>query len=507
MPPPPEGTINPTSIAEQSPISPLTTQSSPIASLQTSASGNGFIDPETAWFNFDMAGLGDFGSRYGAMEFGALGQFQGASNVVSNAGYEAAFSPSNAAFPLGYGPDGIDSQWSGTGPNSRNNSTPGPGMGGLNFPNTYTIAAAPSSLTSPSPPAPSPQPISGSTAASPGYHELTATSPNIVTSGASTGGFYRPPGGGGIGQFSGNYPQNLNPHQLAQQRRPKPPADPSTIYQTVSKPYPYPEHFHRLFHLIETRFPRQSVVRIARSFALFRPSFIACTQTLKEPDLVFMEKCFQRTLWEYERFIQSCGTPTIVCRRTGEIAAVGKEFCMLTGWTKEVLLGERTNLNTNFIGAGKPLNPVAPARSAEFPNDADEDRKPATPKPVFLAELLDEESVVEFFESFAKMAFGDSRGAVTTRCKVLKYTAPTTYDEKGNELKNRSMGLGGKDGKVECTFCWTIKRDVFDIPMLIVGNVSFLHSPAHGILFYFGGRIANIECVQFLPILEGPSTG
>ncbi|RPA81201.1 hypothetical protein BJ508DRAFT_326588 [Ascobolus immersus RN42] len=484
MPPPPDGTINPTSIAEQSPISPLTTQSSPISALQTTSAGNGYgMDSEAAWFNFDMAGLGDFGSRYGAMEFGALGQFQGGNNVVSNAGYETTFSPNSPAFPLGYSTsDEINSTWGGTGPNSRNNSTPGPGMGGLNFPNTYTIAAAPSSLTSPSPPAPSPQPLGGSSATSPGYHELSTTSPNIVaTSGATTGGFYRPPQTSGVGSFNGNYPQLAAANQNhLQQRRPKPPLDPSTIYQTVSKPYPYPEHFHRLFHLIETRFPRQSVVRIARSFALFRPSFIACTQTLKEPDLVFMEKCFQRTLWEYEKFIQSCGTPTIVCRRTGEVAAVGKEFCMLTGWSKEVLLGEKTNLNTNFVGAGKPLNPVAPSRSAEFPKDVEEDMKPATPKPVFLAELLDEESVVQFYEEFAKMAFGDSRGSVTTRCKVLKYTPPAAYDDKGNEIKTRTMGLGGgKDGKVECVFCWTIKRDVFDIPMLIVGN--------------------------FLPILEGPT--
>ena len=32
--------------------------------------------------------------------------------------------------------------------------------------------------------------------------------------------------------------------------------------------------------------------------------------------------------------------------------------------------------------------------------------------------------------------------------------------------------LGFKDGKVECSYCWTVKRDVFDIPMLIVMNVS-----------------------------------
>ena len=32
--------------------------------------------------------------------------------------------------------------------------------------------------------------------------------------------------------------------------------------------------------------------------------------------------------------------------------------------------------------------------------------------------------------------------------------------------------LGEKDGKVECSYCWTVKRDVFDIPMMIVMNVS-----------------------------------
>ena len=33
-----------------------------------------------------------------------------------------------------------------------------------------------------------------------------------------------------------------------------------------------------------------------------------------------------------------------------------------------------------------------------------------------------------------------------------------------------------RDGKVNCTYCWTIKRDVFDIPMMIIMNVSI--SPA-----------------------------
>ena len=39
------------------------------------------------------------------------------------------------------------------------------------------------------------------------------------------------------------------------------------------------------------------------------------------------------------------------------------------------------------------------------------------------------------------------------------------------------QNLGFKDGKVECTYCWTVKRDVFDIPMLIVMNVSTNKAP------------------------------
>ena len=35
------------------------------------------------------------------------------------------------------------------------------------------------------------------------------------------------------------------------------------------------------------------------------------------------------------------GTPTLAWRRTGEICLVGPEFCMLTGWEREELIGKR----------------------------------------------------------------------------------------------------------------------------------------------------------------------
>lgn len=218
-----------------------------------------------------------------------------------------------------------------------------------------------------------------------------------------------------------------------------------------------------------------------------------------------MEKCFQRTLFEYEEFMRDWGTPTLVCRRTGEVAAVNKEFTLLTGWTKNILLGKEANLNIN---TGKSSNPST-ANPSGPPSLGNSGRaglttprmRPLTmekgqegrPQAVFLAELLDDDSVVEFYEDFAKLAFGDSRGSVTRRCRLLKYQTKEGLEgdakeedkpAKRKEAMSGSMlgqrvskidgeyGIGRleKDGKLDCAYCWAVKRDVFDIPMLMIMN-------------------------------------
>lgn len=184
--------------------------------------------------------------------------------------------------------------------------------------------------------------------------------------------------------------------------------EPADIYANVRQPFSYTPAYHQLTIYIRTRFNREQQLRIARSMASYRPSFIACTNTLKEDDLIFMEQCFQRTLLEYEKFISYSGTPTVVWRRTGQIAAVGKEFCLLTGWPRDRLLNEHT----------------------------------------FVVELMDDSSALEYFEMFSKMAFGDSRGANMVECTLLT--------PQGQHIKTTSI--------------WTLKRDVFGIPMMIVGN-------------------------------------
>lgn len=116
--------------------------------------------------------------------------------------------------------------------------------------------------------------------------------------------------------------------------------EPEEIYAKVTKPFSYTPGYHSLIAYLRKRFPKPLLVEMAKSMAIYRPSFIACTNSLKEHDLIFMEQCFQRTLLTYDNFIKVSGTPTIVWRRTGEIAYVGDEFCVLTGWSKDQLMGK-----------------------------------------------------------------------------------------------------------------------------------------------------------------------
>lgn len=186
--------------------------------------------------------------------------------------------------------------------------------------------------------------------------------------------------------------------------------EPEEIYAKVIKPFSYTMGYHSLIAYLRKRFPKKLLVKMAESMAAYRPSFIACTNSLKEGDLIFMEQCFQRTLLTYDNFIKVSGTPTIVWRRTGEIAYVGNEFCVLTGWAKEELIGNN--------------------------------RK-------FIVELLDDKSVVEYFQLFLRIAFGDFLGATMTECSLIT----------------------PKEGvKIRTGCIWTLKRDVFGIPMMIIGN-------------------------------------
>lgn len=480
--------------------------------MQLPFDGSVFEVSDPMQYNFDPSSF-NFGNHYGALEFGMLGHMssgaadttpteattqlsQGNSTNYTTPGTIASTgfggSPANAQSYF-YPHDQSMAEW-------QNSAQPGSkaaqfdqgarnqdaassiGMVKQEAPDAYSIEAGPSNFTSP-----------GDTSSTQGMvagFDDSPTAPNA---------------------YLGANPRQHMQDRAAQQRPPqsRPAATPglparrardaSSVYESVKQPYSYTNGFHGLTAFLQRRFSPQKTLRIAKALASIRPSFISCTKTLNRDDLIFMEKCFQRTLWEYEDFINAYGTPTIVCRRTGEVAAVGKEFSILTGWKKDVLLGKEPNLNVNTGGGSSPPSTSASSRAFNTPRMPEAPKSQTDPpqqQPVFLAELLDDDSAIAFYEDFARLAFGDSRGSVTTRCKLLKYRtqadmdAASTFDndlgaryqqqqwQVNRNGKNGASGdsavykLGNKDGKVECSYCWTVKRDVFDIPMLIVMNAS-----------------------------------
>lgn len=141
-----------------------------------------------------------------------------------------------------------------------------------------------------------------------------------------------------------------------------------------------------------------------------------------------MEKCLQRTLLEYEKLISFSGTPTVVWRRTGEICLVGKEFSLLTQWTKDILLGKKIYIYEVF--------------ALRIQGEASQTN--------VNAKLMDSQSAVEYWEKFATHAFDNTDKSCVYSC-IIK-----TPQQK----------------PVPCTFCFTIKRDIFDLPSVIIGNVS-----------------------------------
>ncbi|OJD10558.1 hypothetical protein AJ78_08469 [Emergomyces pasteurianus Ep9510] len=569
-------------------LSPAIAQASPSTSGRNQDPfGSAFFDPShPALFNFDIASM-NFGNRYGALEFGMLGHMAtgvGDTPPSDSATQRGSIGRSSGTFtaqnfgenannqsPFLYG-DPVLNEWNPAGQgqanphNIYNQNTISGQMG--EHPHAFAIESAPMNFASPS------------STESP---QMTTTAPFDDTNANFSRTNLMPP-------TNTQQPSRISTpgvkHQGLQVGAKRRYRSPSSIYESVKEPYSYTSGFHSLTAFIQRRFSPQKTLQIAKALASIRPSFIATTKTLNQDDLVFMEKCFQRTLWEYEDFINACGTPTIVCRRTGEIAAVGKEFSILTGWKKEVLLGKEPNLNINTGGSSlssasstRGSGTYTPRNNNNYSsNSSSTGMDPHTgmptggrTQPVFLAELLDDDSVIEFYEDFAKLAFGDSRGSVMTTCKLLKYktkedsaalfhgkdggetdatggtgagagagadraaagsgaaatTTTTTTTTRSNDSANNGRNangngnvdgncnangnnandpsgttspsskgpqqqspqqqwgkrgiageagmnqLGFRDGKVECSYCWTVKRDVFDIPMLIVMNVRF----------------------------------
>lgn len=160
--------------------------------------------------------------------------------------------------------------------------------------------------------------------------------------------------------------------------------------------------------------------RILNVMGTFRPMFRSIAQSLTDYDLVMVEEAFERLLLEYDRVFSAMGIPACLWRRTGEIWKSNKEFARLVGVPIEKLKDGKT----------------------------------------CIYELMNEESAVNYWEKYGNIAFDAGQKAVLTSC-VLR--AP---DEEGATENSNGEG-GSKKKEVQCCFSFTIRRDKYNIPLLV----------------------------------------
>ncbi|KAI8365942.1 uncharacterized protein BYT42DRAFT_588323 [Radiomyces spectabilis] len=177
------------------------------------------------------------------------------------------------------------------------------------------------------------------------------------------------------------------------------------------KPYNYVNGYARLQKYMDNNMSASSRQRILNVMGTFRPAFRSVAQSLTDIDLILVEEAFERLLLDYDRVFSSMGIPACLWRRTGEIYKGNKEFASLVN---------------------VPIEQLREGRLCIY-------------------ELMAEESAVNYWEKYGNIAFDPGQKAVLTSC-LLKNPEPT----------NTSV--------ISCCFSFTIRRDKYNIPTVIVGN-------------------------------------
>ncbi|KAG6811297.1 hypothetical protein H0H92_008092 [Tricholoma furcatifolium] len=233
------------------------------------------------------------------------------------------------------------------------------------------------------------------------------------------------------------------------------------------KPYNYVKGYARLSRWMDRNVSPESKQQILQPLSVLRPKFRAVAQSLRDIDLVFIEEAFERLLLDYDRVFSAMGVPACLWRRTGEIYKANREFTELVG------------LEGYMMREGR----------------------------LCIYELMAEESAVNYWEKYGHVAFDSSQKAVLTSC-VLRYRpSPATTSglgaggltsspnrlltgnlnpnpQKGTISSTVAAAAAGdeevkkeevdvvqtEEGFINCCFSFTIRRDKWGIPTMIVGN-------------------------------------
>lgn len=206
------------------------------------------------------------------------------------------------------------------------------------------------------------------------------------------------------------------------------------------KPYNYVKGYARLSRWMDRNVSQESKQQILQPLSVLRPKFRAIAQSLRDLDLVFIEEAFERMLLDYDRVFSAMGVPACLWRRTGEIYKANREFTELIGVEGYMMRDGR----------------------------------------LCIYELMAEESAVNYWEKYGHVAFDSSQKAVLTSC-VLRYKPVLNLGSVSPVISKVSLpGMGytqrdeenepTEEGFINCCFSFTIRRDKWGIPSMIVGN-------------------------------------
>jgi hypothetical protein len=504
---------------QQSPLSPPFSQGHHVSNVNAPSSmsqgqpnqmqqfGPLFDPSDPALFNFDISSL-NFGNHYGALEFGMLGHMSSAVDAPNDNGMmnamnqtahmygpqvAGAYGPNHPNAGISFAQNGLSTgEWQES--HSRQNSmhvhTPtssataldhgGHRHDSLNGPHAFAIGQGPSSHSTASP---------ASTDAS-AFENDNPLSTATFFANASRGQPQRSPTANRHHQD--NRPSNtaLQPiHSNGIRKRYR---DTKSIYQGIKKPFDYVKGYHRLFQICHKKFSKSLLAQAQQYLNLYRPVLLSVREEMNTDDLIHQEMGLQRNLMTLQEHFAEVGTPFLICRRSGEIVGCNKEFTILTGWRREVLLGQEPNLNVNLGNSREADESEMSTQTNTTPNLTGQEAETGTPA-VNAIQLMDAKSALEYLQNFSELCWQDPHGHAKQRANMLRYQTKTDFDRiqetKANadhksdtfvkmeggavhQGESAMQRLGAKNGMVDCMIWWHIKRDIFEMPVLVCMSVS-----------------------------------
>jgi PAS domain-containing protein len=466
------------------------------------------FDPsDPALFNFDISSL-NFGNHYGALEFGMLGHMSsavdtpnenGMMNAMNQTGnmygpqLTGAYPATNPNVGIPFVPNGLPTgEWQE--PQSRQNSmhvhTPsnssataldhhGHRHDSLNGPHAFAIGQGTSSHSTASP---------ASTDASAFENDNPMSTATFFAN--ANRGHQRSPTATRHHQENMPHSTALQPiHSNGIRKRNR---DTKSIYQGIKKPYDYVKGFHRLFQICHKKFAKSLLAQAKEYLNLYRPVLLAVREEMGTDDLIHQEMGLQRNLMTLQEHFAEVGTPFLICRRSGEIVGCNKEFTILTGWRREVLLGQEPNLNVNLGNSREADESEMSTQTNTTPNLTGQEADTGTPA-VNAIQLMDAKSALEYLQNFSELCWQDPHGHAKQRANMLRYQTKADFDRiqemKANadhkpdmfvkmeggavhQGESAMQRLGAKNGMVDCMIWWHIKRDIFEMPVLVCMSVS-----------------------------------